>query len=248
MSSESAASVGEMEQTEKPDELTSAKNSTQSNKHVTYRSILKEDPLYNEVSNVLHWQDPIRSGLILGIITLTYFLLNRGGYTVVTLVNYLFLSILTVSFGYVKFFQWKSSQPNGNPFSGMFGTQNFHVSKERAQQHLDTLVALINHTIDGAREVFYCKDPVLSLYFLNIFFFAGWIGSWFSGETILFLTCLGFFIWPRLYQEKHAEIDRAYLLALSEGKKYYAQGISALEKKVPPAAQPYVQYLKPKSS
>jgi len=227
---------------ENPDELVSKKEKPA---HVTYWTILKQDPAFEEVSNAVYWRDPIKSGLIFGIISLSYFLLTWGEYTLISLVSYLLLSLLAVSFVYVKFNQFKSQNihntPPTDPLIAIFGNQTYHVPKDRAEKHLATFIAIFNHTADGAREVFLCNNTFLTLKFIGLFYLLGRIGDWFSGATFLYLVTLGLFAWPRLYEEKHADIDRFHGIAVSEGRKYFKIAVDTVEKKAPPAVAPYVR-------
>lgn len=55
---------------------------------------------FSLVSLILHWRDPIRTGLLFGIINLAYFLVYYGEYSVVTLFNYCALALLGTAFAY----------------------------------------------------------------------------------------------------------------------------------------------------
>jgi len=226
---------------EHPDELVSKKENAA---HVTYWTILKRDPAFEEVSTIVYWRDPIKSGLIFGIISLSYFLLTWGEYTLVSLVSYLLLSLLAVSFIYVKFNQFKAqthNTPPTDPLIAIFGNQTYHIPKDRAEKHLATFIAIFNHTADGAREVFLCNNTILTLKFIALFYLLGRIGDWFSGPTYLYLVTLGLFAWPRFYEEKHSDIDRVHAMAHSEGRKYFKIAVDTIEKKAPPAVAPYVR-------
>jgi len=209
--------------------------------------ILKANPLYNEVSKIFHWRDPVRSGLLFGIANLFYILLSWGEYSVVTLTSYLLLSLLLVCLGYSNYVVFKASWLQGkkveNPFKEKFKNQKFHVTREAIDKHVDTILDLINLTIDKYRDVFYCSDNLVSLKYTFYFYVYATIGDWFSGITLLYLVTLGFFVWPRLYEEKKTEIDQWANIALTEGHKYLELAIS----KLPPAVAQRLQ-LKPKSS
>jgi len=221
------------------------KSSSMSSLPITYWTIVKQDPAFNEVSAIVHWRDPVKSGLIFGIISLAYFLLTSGEYTLISLIAYLLLSLLSVSFAYVKFVQFRDgSAPN--PLQAVFTDPKFRITKESASKHVDTFLAIYNHTLDGAKEVFLSANVGLTLRFLFFFYLVARIGDWFSGLTAVYLVVLGFFIWPRLYEEKHTEIDQYVALARSEVTKYINLGLDTLEKKLPPNFAPYVNNLKQK--
>lgn len=60
-----------------------------------------------------------------------------------------------------------------------------------------------------------------------------WVGSWFSGLTILYLITLVAFVWPRLYEEKHAEIDHFVQVASTKA----AEQVGQVAQKLPPAVR-----------
>jgi len=214
----------------------------------TCMTILKANPLYNEASKIFHWRDPVRSGLLFGIANLFYILLSWGEYSVVTLTSYLLLSLLLVCFGYANYVVFKASWLQGkkveNPFKEKFKNQKFHLTREAIDKHVDTILDLINLTIDKYRDIFYCTDNLASLKYAFYFYLTATIGDWFSGITLLYLGTLGFFIWPRLYEEKKTEIDHWTGIAWTEGEKYFQLALS----KLPPAVQQRFPQLKPKSS
>jgi len=211
-------------------------------------SILRSNPLYSDVSNVFHWREPLRSGLLFGIFNFVFLLITWGGYSVVTLVSYLFLALIAVCFSYVNFVvlkaKWISGKAAENPFQERFKTTNFHVSKESAEQHLNTVLELTNIVIDSWREILYCTNVILSLQAAAICYATATVGGWFAGTTLLYLVILGFFVWPRLYEEKQKEIDAAYALGLTHLNNYYQLALS----KIPPGVTAKLPFLKPKKT
>jgi len=197
MDKESVQAVAEEIKAEKVEEKEEPK---------TYISIIKQDPSYNDVSQIFHWRDPVKSGLLFGIFNLFFFLLTWGEYTIVTLVSYLELALLSVCLGYANYVVLRASWIQGkqaeNPFKERFKNAKFHISKETVEKHLNTIVNLVNLTIDNFRDVFYCTNNFVSLQFIVYFYLFATVGSWFSGTTLIYLVVLGFFVWPRLYEEK----------------------------------------------
>jgi len=211
-------------------------------------AILRKNPAYNDVTNIFYWRDPVKSGLLFGIFNFFFFLISYGEYTVLTLVSYLLFSLLGVCVGYANYVVLKASWLQGkhaeNPFKERFKDAKFHLSKETAQKHLDTVVDIVNLTVDTYRDVFYSVNVALSLKWLAYFFLFAQVGKMFSGETLVYLAGLGAFVWPRLYQEKQKEIDQVYGLAMKQADVYIQLGLS----KVPPAVTAKLPFLKPKSS
>jgi len=190
----------------------------------------------------------VRSGLLFGIANLFYILFTWGEYSVITLVSYLLLSLLTVCFCYTNYVVLKGSWIQGktveNPFVERFKTQKFHVRRESIDQHVDTVLDLINLGIDEYREVFYCTDNLLSLRFALYFYLGATLGNWFDFVSILYIGMLVSFIWPRLYEEKQKEIDQVVNIAKDQINTYLQLALS----KLPPAVTAKFPQLKPKST
>jgi hypothetical protein len=64
------------------------------------------------VSDILHWKDIVKSGLLFAIGNFYFFLICCGEYSVVTLSSYLLLALIGVSFGYAKFQAFKGNAQN----------------------------------------------------------------------------------------------------------------------------------------
>jgi len=237
---------------EVPDEITEAKVEHSTDKTTTGEHsclhILRKNPAYHDVSQIFYWRDPVKSGLLFGIFNFFFFLISWGEYTVVTLVCYLLLALLVVCVIYANYVvlkaSWLQGQHAENPFKERFKDVKFHMSKETAQKHLDTIVDLVNLTIDTYRDVFYATNLLLSLKYIGYFYLLATIGEWFSGEALIYFTLLGFFVWPRLYEEKQKEIDHFYGIAVTQANVYIQLGLS----KLPPAVTARFPALKPKSS
>jgi hypothetical protein len=214
----------------------------------SFVSILRSNPLYDDVSNVFHWRDPLRSSLLFGIFNLFYLLTTWGGYSVLTLVNYLLLALVLVCFSYVNFVvlkaQWVHGKPAENPFKERFKNAQFHVSKESAEQHMKTVLDLVNLAIDKFKVVLYCTNNLLTLQFAFFLYLIATVGAWFSGATLFYLVLLGFFVWPRLYEEKQKEIDQLYSLVMTQVNNYFQLALS----KIPPSVTSKLPFLKPKNT
>lgn len=212
---------------------------TPSDTKKTVFSIIKANPLFPRVSELVHWRDPVKSGLVFGIITCSYILLGWLDYSVLTLISYLLLALLAVCFTYATFVHLKSTWLQGhaaaNPFVQNFEKVDFHVSKADAEPHLNTILDLANLAIDTFTSVFFITNRILSLKYIAYFYLLAILGEWFSGLTLAYTTVLVAFVWPRLYEEKKKEIDHGFELAYGEYKKYSAVAIS----KLPPVVREY---------
>jgi len=213
----------------------------------TFLHIIKSNSLYIDASKIVHWRDPVKSGLIFGIINFFYFLITWGDYTIVTLLSYLVLALLAVCFAYSNFVvlraQWLQGKKVQNPFVERFKNEKFHISRAVAEEHFDTVLELTNLVIDSLREALYCTNLVFSAQIAGLLYITATVGDWFSGATLFYLIALGFFIWPRLYEEKQKEIDQVYGIAKARAEEYVNLGLS----KLPPGVHARFPQLKPKS-
>jgi len=234
--------------TNQKEEITTAPTDAPREATKSYVAIVKSNPLYSEASKIFHWRDPVRSGLLFGIFNFFFFLWTWGEYSLVTIVSYLLLTTLCICLGYANYVVLKASWLQGsreeNPFSKRFKGANFHISREVVDQHVTTLIDLINTTVDQLRDVYFCTDSFLSLKFALYFYLAATVGNWFSGATLLYLVTLGFFVWPRLYEEKQKEIDQFWGIAVSQANNYYQIALA----KLPPVVTARFPALKPKAN
>jgi len=185
--------------------------------------------------NLLHWRDPIKTGLVFGISTTLYILLGLMDFTVVSLVSYFDLTLLAVCIVYVVFIELKATWLQGkaaeNPLVEHFKGVDFHVSKETAARHLDTVLDLYNLAVDQFLDIFFVTNVLRSFKYLALFYVIGaYIGTWLSGLTLAFLVLLGAFTWPRVYEEKRDQIDQVFHLVQSDTQKY----LGLVASKLPP--------------
>mmetsp|Transcript_19517 Transcript_19517/g.21703 ORF Transcript_19517/g.21703 Transcript_19517/m.21703 type:complete len:261 (+) Transcript_19517:43-825(+) len=169
-------------------------------------SAVKRHPAYESTLKVLYWEDTVKSGLIFGIGNFFFFLITYGEYTIVTLVSYLLLALLLVCFGYSKFVTFRGGQ---NPFAERLKNIDFSISRETLTEHVECVYAAWEALRAISRKIFYCSDLALTGKAAASFWVMSVIGNWFSGVILLYSCFLVFFIWPRVYQEKKAEIDAA---------------------------------------
>lgn len=196
-------------------------------------SQLRANSVYQHASRVFHWRDPVESGLVFAIVSFFYFLITFGEYSVVTLVSYLLLTGLLVSGLYVNgtllYAAIKNKQPV-HPFRHMIG-RPISLSVEDAEPYVELVAILFNGFVSQITELYFCTNNVMSLLFVFVLSIVGGFGTVFSGPTLLFLVSLGFFVWPRLYEEKQSQIDQLVGVALGHVNQVVAQ----VQSKIPGA-------------
>jgi hypothetical protein len=191
---------------------------------------LKKSPFYSHVSSILHWNDPVQSALLFGIGNFFFFLITCGGYTVLSLFAYLALALLFVAGVYANgtlLRAYLKKEKYENPFSAKL--KNPYVLTEAdIKPHVDAFVGVANDFIHLTRHAIYFTDTVFSVKIAVIVWFVALVGSLFSGVVLLYGIFLAAFVWPRIYQEKQADIDRVYNIALTHLNQYYDLVLSKL--------------------
>jgi len=198
--------------------------------YVPFVTPLKSSPLYNQVSGLLHWNDPVQSALVFGIGNFFFFLITYGEYSILTLFSYLALALIFVCGAYVYGTMLRAhfkKEKAENPFQAKLKNP-FVASKFSLEPHAESIIGLINDVAHLWRSVLYFTDTSFSLKFAFAIWVLSVLGKLFSGLTLLYMTFLTAFIWPRIYQEKQAQIDEVYALAASKINHYVTLALSHL--------------------
>jgi len=216
----------------------------------TFVNIVKSNRFYEQVAQIFYWRDAIKSGLVFGIVNFFYFLVTWGDYSVLTLVSYVLLTFLIPAFAYVHITSLRARYFQGvtnvdNPLKAKLGARDFHIRKEDAEQIMHTILELSNLSFDTLKEIILVYNSFTTIKYGLAFYFLSILGNWVSGTTLVYLVLLGFFIWPRLYQEKQKEIDALYATAHKQAHNYLQLVLS----KIPPKVSTQIQAMtKPKQS
>jgi len=196
-------------------------------------STLATNPLYPEVSYILSWRDPIRTGLLFGIFNFAFFLVTYGEYSVLSLVAYCALALLVAAFAYangsVLFAKYIQGLEAENPLGARWSNAE-PIPRYVVEKHLDSIVNFVNAVLDVSRDVFYCNFPFLSIKVGTLLFVLSLIGKWLSGFTLLYIAAVVAFGWPRLYEEKKSEIDQYWKLVTDLIDTYTQLALSKIPK------------------
>lgn len=177
------------------------------------KDAINKCPFTKPTSEILHWRDPIRSGLVFAIGNLFFFLITIGDYSIVTLVSYLFLILTGVSFGYNSYLKFKGTSENA--LAETLKQSDLGMTQEA----LADMVQSCHLTLEAFRkfvyQVFFARDVVLVAEVSGVVFLISQFGKLFSGTFFLYLTFLVSFVWPRVYEMKQKEIDAAVAQAVA---------------------------------
>lgn len=187
------------------------------------------------VSAIIHWRDPIETGLIFAIGNFFFFLLTVGGYTIVSLISNLFLAFVLVCGLYVNGTllkaQFSNKEPR-NPFADRFKDAKLQITKEMVQEHVELVVLALNASIEKLREVFYCTNNAQTATFAAAFWALSILGRLFSGTALLYIGFLTLFVWPPVYEKKQQKIDQYWELVKKNVDKHAAKVLRLLPKSV----------------
>jgi len=194
---------------------------------------LATSPFYPELSYILNWRDPIRTGLLVGIFHFALFLITYGEYSVLTLTSYCALTLLVAAFGYangsILFAKHIQGMPAENPLSVQWSNAE-PLPRHVVEKHLDSILNIANAVLEVSRDVFFCVFPTLSIKFGFIFFGLSLLGKWFGGLCLLYIIFVVAMIWPRLYEERRQQIDRVWKIAQEQIDTYTQLALQKLPK------------------
>jgi len=189
----------------------------------------KQNPLYQPISDILYWRDLVESGLSFAVVNFFFLLLLWGDYSLLTLVSYLLLSFFGVSFLYIQFVLMKSKEPVENPLVAKLRGRDLTIAENLVDPK--PIILAFNLALDQLRTAFLFTANIHSLRVGFALWCISIAGNIFSTTTLLYFGALAVFIWPRLYQERQAQIDQYAAIARAKAEEY---GKLAFEK-LPPA-------------
>jgi hypothetical protein len=87
-------------------------------KHLLIQSVFViANNVASTVTDILYWRDLVRTGLVFSIGCFFFFLVIVGEYNCLTLGSYMALTVLFVSYGYIKFQMIRGGE---NPFKYVY--------------------------------------------------------------------------------------------------------------------------------
>jgi len=187
---------------------------------------LRADPLYTTVSDIVHWREPVRSGLIFAIIVLWWFLVSVAEYSVITLVAYLYLGVFLASFGLVQYSNF-SNKPH--LLKARLGDISDVLTREQSRGHAETVYKGVDALTILARDGLFFTDVAFSLKVFGATLTLAILGNYVSLPTLCFTASIFLFAIPRIYEEKKEQIDAA----IAKGLAVANEKLSPVLSKVP---------------
>merc|ERR1712060_159675 len=155
-----------------------------------------------EVEDLLLWEDPIKSGGILGGATVAYLLFHCSGYTAL----YIVCNLLLV--GVVGTFVWSI-------IAQLLGKPEFPIPEpkpEAIEKLVDCAGTQAKTYTNKAVGIFYRitkgHEPALSLKAAFILYIVAKLTGMFSLLTLVYVACVGAFVGPKVYVLYKEDIDK----------------------------------------
>lgn len=159
------------------------------------------------------WEQPVTSGISLGVATAAYLLLERSGFTLIALVAHFLLLVV------ISLFVWSNVATVLNLPSPPL--QSIEIDPEQSKLLAEKVTASINAVLSSIFSVLLGKDAAGTFKLAGILYVVGRVGSYFHSVTLLYLITLGLFSVPKLYVLKKKEIDEGAAVAMEYVNKYY---------------------------
>ncbi|XP_026066947.1 reticulon-3-like isoform X3 [Carassius auratus] len=181
------------------------------------------------VTDLVHWRDPKKSGVVFGVSLLL--LLSLAAFSVISVVSYLLLALLcvTISFRiYKSVIQAVQKSNEGHPFKALM-EKDVTVPPETFRKHVDVCLTHVNRALKQMSRLFLVEDLVDSLKLAVVMWLMTYVGAVFNGITILILADILLFSVPPIYEKNKTQIDHYIDIARTQVNNTIAK----LQEKLP---------------
>jgi hypothetical protein len=181
------------------------------------------------VVELIYWRDLKKSGIVFG--SLLVLLLSLALFSVLSVVAYLSLAVLTVTSTFVvyrKVIGAVQKQGDSHPFKSLL-EYDVTLPEERLHEVADAVMKSSTNTLKELRRLFLVEDLVDSLKFGLVLWVLTYFGAWFNGMTLIILIVIGVFTIPKFYETYKAQIDQYLDLA----KTQVSNVIKQVKEKIP---------------
>uniref|UniRef100_A0A8C5R2J6 Reticulon n=2 Tax=Leptobrachium leishanense TaxID=445787 RepID=A0A8C5R2J6_9ANUR len=196
---------------------------------------VNSDLSYLKVHDLLFWRDVKKSGLVFGLTMVL--LLSLAAFSIISVLSYLILSLLTVTISYRVYksvMQAVQKSDDGHPFKDLLD-KDIALSSDSFQKKIHASLAHINQALKYLVRLFLVEDLVDSLKLALLMWLMTYVGAVFNGITLLILGVLVAFTAPLIYEKYKVQIDHYVSLVQGQVKsiteKIQAKLPGALKKK-----------------
>lgn len=165
------------------------------------------------VVDLVYWKDPKLTGGVFG--GLLVLLLSLTFYSVLSVVAYLILALLTVTISfrvYKNVLNAVQKSTDGHPFKEWLD-QDINISTDTLNKYGDKVLSRVNKIHTDFRRLILVEDLVDSVKFAVVMWLLTYVGAWFNGMTLLILALVGAFTLPKVYELYQPQIDQYVGLA-----------------------------------
>jgi len=181
------------------------------------------------VLDLIYWKDIKKSAAVAASSLLLLIALSI--FSVLTVVSYISLTVLTVTFSYAVYKRTLAAvqkSNEGHPF-GQYLEMDLSISPEKAQEYAEIISSYMATYVGELRRLVLVEDMIDSIKFGIFLWVMTYVGAWFNGLTLLILGLVSMFSLPKTYEVYQEQIDAYLALAQDQVKGIMAH----LKKQMP---------------
>merc|ERR1712168_1061981 len=177
----------------------------------------------DKVVELIYWKDIKKSAAVAASSLLLLIALSI--FSVLTVVSYISLTVLTVTFSYAVYKRTLAAvqkSNEGHPF-GQYLEMDLSISPEKAQEYAEITSSYMATYVGELRRLVLVEDMIDSIKFGIFLWVMTYVGAWFNGLTLLILGLVSMFSLPKTYEVYQEQIDAYLALAQDQVKGIMAQ-------------------------
>jgi len=172
----------------------------------------------DRVVDLIYWKDIKKSAAVAASSLLLLIALSI--FSVLTVVSYISLTVLTVTFSYAVYKRTLAAvqkSNEGHPF-GQYLEMDLSISPEKAQEYAEIISSYMATYVGEIRRLVLVEDMIDSIKFGIFLWVMTYVGAWFNGLTLLILGLVSMFSLPKTYEVYQEQIDAYLALAQDQVK------------------------------
>jgi len=185
--------------------------------------------LGDRVVDLIYWKDIKKSAVVAA--SSLFLLISLSIFSVLSVVSYISLAVLTVTFSYAVYKRTLAAvqkSNEGHPF-GQYLEMDLTISPEKAQEYAEIISSYMATYVGELRRLVLVEDMIDSIKFGIFLWVMTYIGAWFNGLTLMILGLVSMFSLPKTYEVYQEQIDAYLALAQDQVKGVMAH----LKKQMP---------------
>eukprot|EP01120_Amphizonella_sp_Union-15-10_P013513 TRINITY_DN6269_c0_g1_i1.p1 TRINITY_DN6269_c0_g1~~TRINITY_DN6269_c0_g1_i1.p1 ORF type:complete len:206 (+),score=24.24 TRINITY_DN6269_c0_g1_i1:108-725(+) len=164
--------------------------------------VFRSTTLYDKGRTLVRWQSVPSTGLVFFSLNVFFLLYIFGGYSLTSIVFYMLLCGLVVSFGIIQYGKFRNI-PSNVPQLKTISSDNIYP--------ITTFIFNVYRIIlEEFKKLFDMKNLASFVKFSVACYLITFLESLISFSMMVYLGILVLFSWPRLYEYKQKEIDDLY--------------------------------------